>query len=566
MRTICKKSRLHRVLLFFVIVFILFASRLTYLQLIKYHSFREKATNQYSFLLTLEPQRGNIYDRNMRRLACNLKVNSLYAVPGHVRNKEEVALKLSRILNLNKSFLLKRLNKTKAFVWIKRKMSAEEFEEIESLNIKGLGMIEESKRFYPNGNLASHMLGFVDIDNRGLEGLELFYDQYLKGELGWKEVARDAKGRELISEKIKSLPPSNGYNVILTMDEIIQHITEKALDRICRKYKTKGATAIVMDPDNGHILAFANRPTFDPNFFNDALQEERRNRGVTDYFEPGSAFKIVTASAALNENVVKLEDVFFCENGSWKVHGRLLHDHKPRGNLTFKEVIEKSSNIGTAKVALLLKENNIYRYIREFGFGSPTRLDLPGEVSGMLRPQSQWSKLSMSSIPMGHEIGVTAIQMACAIAAIANGGIYYRPMTVKNIQDERGQSIKAFEPKAVRRIISEEVSFKMRQILHGAVENGTGKLARLKGYTSAGKTGTAQKIEASGKYSHSKFFSSFIGFAPAEDPRIAICVFVDEPRPVYYGGVVAAPAFKEIAEKSLCYLELEKDGIVKVMK
>jgi cell division protein FtsI (penicillin-binding protein 3) len=513
--------------------------------------------------LHLYPQRGDIYDRNKRKLACSLKVNSLYAVPPQFNSSEDTIAKLAGILGLDEAFIRARVNRPKMFVWLKRKITDEQTEKIKSLGIKGLGFIKESKRFYPNENLASHILGIVDIDNRGLEGIELAYDRYLKGEVGWKEIVRDAKGRELASENIRSLPPCNGYDVVLTIDEIIQHITEKALEKSYTKYKAKGAIAIVMDPYDGGILAMANRPTFDPNDFRRSKEDARRNRAVTDCFEPGSSFKIVTASAALNEGVVSFEDVFFCENGAWRIRGHLLHDHKPHGNMTFKQVIEKSSNIGTVKVALLLSEKNFYKYITKFGFGSDTGIDLPGEISGLIRPPSRWSKFSISSIPMGQEIAVTAIQMAGAVSVVANGGTYYSPMIASEVRDAKGEVIESFRPRSLRRVISEETAVKLRKLMQGVVENGTGKRAKAKNYTTAGKTGTAQKVEPSGRYSHSKFFSSFVGFAPVESPRIVVCVFVDEPRPVYYGGTVAAPVFREIVEATLKYLELEENRIVK---
>jgi len=502
----------------------------------------------------------------MRRLACNLKADSLYAIPPQVTKKNEAAALLSEILDVGEEKLLNRLNRKKAFVWLKRKISAEELKKIEALGMRGLGLLKESKRFYPNNDLASHILGFVNIDNQGLEGIELRYDKYIKGDVGWKEILRDAKGREVVSGQMRSLPASNGYNVILTIDEIIQHVTEKALDKVCQKYKAKGGIAIVMDPKNGEILALANRPTFNPNKIGDSPKEYRKNRAVTDYFEPGSSFKIITASAALNEKVVDFSDIFFCENGKWNIKGHILHDHKPHGDLTFKQVIEKSSNIGTVKTALLLEEKKFYAYLRRFGFGSLTGVDLPGEIKGALRPVSRWSKFSISSLPIGQEIGVTAMQMASAVSAVANGGTYYRPMIVKEIQDERGEAIKLFEPKPLRRVISEKTAHKMKRLLKGVVENGTGKRAKPEGSTSAGKTGTAQKIEPSGRYSHSKFFSSFVGFAPAEDHKITVCVFVDEPRPVYYASIVAAPVFKEIAQATMQYLDLEESGIVEVRR
>jgi len=564
--SVCSKSRIYKVFLFFVIIFVLFTSRLVYIQFISSQLLAKKANRQYSYPLVLSPKRGDIYDNNMRRLACSLRVESLYAIPPYVKDKNETASALSAILKLDRRLILERLNRKKSFIWVKRKLSDAEVEKIKSLDIEGLGLLKEYKRFYPNAALASHVLGFVDIDNQGLEGLELFYDGYLKGENGWKQVVRDAKGRELVSKEKRVLPPQNGYNLILTIDEIIQHITETTLDDAWRKSRAKSAMAIVMDPKSGRILALANRPTFNPNFFGNVNSEQRRDRAITDYFEPGSAFKIVTASAALNEQLVCFGDVFFCENGSWKISGHMLHDHQPHGNLTFKEVIEKSSNIGTVKVALRLKEKALYEYIEKFKFGTPTGVDLPGEVSGILRPLAQWSKFSISSIPMGQEIGVTAMQMTAALSIIANGGLYYHPTIAKEIQDEKGQLIKSFEPAPSERVISEETAAKMRQILQGVVDSGTGKMAKPKSYTAGGKTGTAQKIEPSGVYSHSKFMASFIGFAPAEDPQIVICVFIDEPRSIYYGGVVAAPVFKDIAEESLKYLELEKNGILEAKK
>lgn len=563
MHTICNKPRLLVVLSFFIFAFLLFSTRLTYLQIVKYPSFKEQANDQYSFLLTLSPERGVIYDRNMQRLACNLKVESLYAVPLQMKYSHTVTSKLSDILDINQSIISERLKRRKMFIWLKRRLSEEEVKKIKALDVEGLDFVKEYKRFYPNGNFASHILGIVDIDNKGLEGVELLYNEYLGGKPGWKEVVKDAKGRELASQMKRSLPPCNGYNMVLTIDEVIQHIAEKALDKVYRKYKAKAAMVIVMDPQNGEILALANRPSFDPNTFHNSSHDIRRNRAITDCFEPGSSFKIVTASAALNEDAAKPSDVFFCENGSWSIYGHMLHDHTPHGNLTFKEVIEKSSNIGTVKVALRLKDKNFYEYIRRFGFGESTGIDLPGEVSGLLQPLSKWSKFTISSIPMGQEIGVTAIQMACAVSTIANGGIYYKPMIVKKVCDSKGEIIKKFDAEAVKEVISPQAAAKMRAFMRGVVENGTGKAAKLKNYTGAGKTGTGQKLEPSGQYSHSKFTASFVGFAPSENPSIVVCVFIDEPRPLYYGGTVAAPVFKEIAEETLRYLE---GGSLKMVK
>lgn len=505
--------------------------------------------------MELEPRRGTIYDRKLRPQAININVDSLYAVPVEIKNKEKLIKELAPLLKLDYSYLKDRIYREKSFVWLARKLSAEVVSNLKSLNLEGLGFVKESKRCYPNGFLASHIIGFSGLDNVGLEGVELCYDNYLRGSSGFALFLRDARQKKLeLWEKM--VLPKDGYNIILTVDEVIQYIVERELDKMCKEFHVAQASIIVMNPLTGELLALANRPGFDLNNAPSVEQNIRRNHAICDIFEPGSVFKIVTASAAIEEKKVTEDIKFFCENGSYRIANHILHDHRPHGWLTFREVIEQSSNIGTTKVAQELGQSLLYQYIRLFGFGSKLGIDLPGEVAGLLRPLGKWSKTSIAAIPIGHEIGVSALQLVSAISVVANGGLLMRPYIVKGIQDKYGEQIKEFSPAVINRAISTDTASRIKEILVGVVENGTGKLSAIEGFRIAGKTGTAQKLEPDGRYSHRKYVASFIGFAPADDPVIAICVIADEPRPYYFGGVVCAPVFKRVASEVLKYLEV----------
>lgn len=553
------RRRFDGVFFFFVIFLAVCIARLFIVQFLCSGSLSDKARRQHSLFVELEPRRGTIYDSELRPQAVNTSVDSLYASPLSLseKDKEIIVRKISGILGVEQSFLKDRLSRKKSFVWLARKITPAQAQEIKSLKLKGLGLIRESKRCYPNGYLASHILGFAGLDNAGLEGLELYYDKYLKGEPGWAMMLRDARQKKLdISEKMVS--PKNGYDVVLTIDEVIQYIAERELDKAFNTFHAKGASIVVLDPHTGAILALANRPTYDLNEYSTASKDLKRDRAICDLFEPGSVFKIVTASAALQENKVSEQDRFFCENGSYAIASHVLHDHRPHGWLTFREVIAQSSNIGTSKVAQILGKDTVYKYIKLFGFGSKLGIDLPGEISGMAKEPRFWSKISIATVPMGQEVGVTALQLASAISVIANGGQLMKPYIVKEIRDQYAEPIKQFSPKMIRKVISLETAQRATKILAGVVEEGTGKLARIDGIAVAGKTGTGQKLEPNGTYSHSKFTASFIGFAPAEDPSIVIAVIVDEPHPYYFGGVVAAPVFKNVAEDVLKYLKTKQ--------
>ena len=550
------RRRVNAVFLFFFVFLIFCIARLFFIQLFRSNYFVEIAQKQHSLFVELEPRRGTIFDLNLKPQAVNVSVDSLYASVNLIpdKDKEEIIRQLLPILNVGNVYLRDRLYRKKSFIWLARKLSPSQSEAIKRLNIKGLDFIKESRRSYPNSYLASHIIGFCGLDNKGLEGIELCYDNYLKGTEGWALILRDARQKKLNFEQ-KMAVPSDGYNLVLTIDEVIQYITEREIDKAFKVYHAKGASAIVMDPHSGAILAMVNRPTFDLNQYNNIEKDKRRNRSISDLFEPGSVFKIVTASAALEEKKVVEEDKFFCENGSYQVAGHILHDHRPHGWLTFREVIEQSSNIGTTKVAQILGPELVYRYVKLFGFGTKSGIDLPGEISGMIKEPRFWSKTSISAIPIGQEVGVTSLQLASAISVIANGGQLMKPYILEEIRDNHGEIIKSFSPVMVRKVISLDTANRVKKILTGVVEEGTGKLAKITGFTAAGKTGTAQKLEPNGAYSHNKFVASFIGFAPAEDPVIAIVVVVDDPRPYYFGGVVAAPVFKKVAGDVLKYLK-----------
>lgn len=519
-----------------------------------------KAQGQHCVNMRVEPRRGQIYDCNKNILAMSVPVKSVYADPKFVKSPGEAADKLSAVLGLGEEDLREKLSRDKRFVWLARKLDDHTAARVDMLALDGVYLVDETKRFYPNGELLSHVLGFVGMDNEGLEGMELYIDAFLRGKPGWRAIVRDGKQREILPFRTQDIPSMDGRDIVLTIDSVIQNIAEVELDKVWRKYNALGGSCIVMRPGTGDILAMANVPPYNPNDPGNVLAENRRNRAITDILEPGSTFKVITGAAALDRGVVEMDDVFFCENGSFMTYGRVLHDAHEYGDLTFLQIIQKSSNIGAAKVGMKVGEGPLYSYIRRFGFGETSGIDLCGEVAGIVHPASQWSKLSISRIPMGHEICVTPLQMVCAVSAIANGGFLMKPRIIDRIVDGDGNVLKSFMPKVRRQVIRNGTSRSMVTAMKAVVSReGTARRAILDGYRAAGKTGTAQKIEEDGRYSHRYFFSSFVGFAPAEDPAIAVIVVLDQPRPVYYGGVVAAPVFKSVSERVLQYLGVPQE-------
>jgi stage V sporulation protein D (sporulation-specific penicillin-binding protein) len=551
-------ARLYLIFIAFALVFFFLLARLVFVQIFNAPQLKDIARAQHSSFSEVEPQRGDIFDRNLKPLALNSISYSIFASAEFTPTEKEKR-KMLALLSLDKDYLDRKIIEQKSFVWLARKINPDISARLKGLEINGLGQIREYKRLYPNGSLAAHLLGFTDIDNRGLEGIELYTDAYLSGMKGWRLTQRDAKRRELICWGYKSILPTDGYDIVLTIDSVIQNIVERHLRLTAERYKALSATAIVMQPASGEILALYNYPDYDLNNLADYSAAWRRNLAVTDVFEPGSSFKFITAASALEEEKVKLEDRFFCENGQYRVGGRILHDHKPHAELSFKEVIEHSSNIGTAKVAQLLGKNTLYRYIKDFGFGSPTEIDLPGEVKGIVHPPSRWSRTSLSSVPMGQEIAVTPIQLIRAVSCVANDGMLVKPQIIKLIQRKDKKVIKSFPAQEVRRVISAQTARALKDILAGVVENGTGKLAAVPGYRAAGKTGTAQKARPTGGYYRNKYIASFAGFVPADQPVISILVVVNEPRPIYFGSQVAAPVFRKIATETLRYLQMSNE-------
>ena len=536
-------------------LFALIAFQLIVLAWIRRDELADIAKRQHNLVIEIQPKRGLIYDSNLKELATSLRVPSIYAVPRLMSDKERVTIakNLSKILGLNYSDLLKRFSKKKSFIWIKRRVKEEQADAIKKLKNQNVGVVPEYKRFYPNTSLMANLMGFCGIDNNGLEGLELKFDNFLKGKTGFRYTKRDAMGREIVAMEEKLIPAVNGYHLVLTIDQYIQYLTEKELNAACTQWNAKGGMAIVMNPNNGAILSMASWPTYDPNRLKDYPSANRRNRAITDFFEPGSIFKIVTVAGALNEGGVTINDKFDCMQGAWQIGKRVLHDVHPYSILDLQEVLIKSSNIGTVKVAARLGPQKLYSYIKQFGFGALTGIELPGEVVGIVRPTNKWSGFSMSSIPYGQEVTATAIQCLSALNVIANGGTYYKPHVLNKVIDDKGIEITTTKIYSRKNVIKPEVAAEMRKILHRVVEEGTGKSARIDGISVAGKTGTSQKILPTGGYSHSNFIGSYIGFAPVDKPLLSMIVVLDDPHPSYYGGTVAAPVFQKVIEQALLY-------------
>jgi len=545
-----------RILILFVVgvsCFLLLLSRLAYLQFFHPRNLEETAKRQSQLIKELPPFRGKILDRNHEELALDVRLYSLGANARRIPFPEVVADQLAPILDLDKAYLMERLSRDKSFVWVARKLSKEKTEAVKALNIRELEFRPEWKRIYPNKTVASQVVGFTGLDHYGLEGAEYWFDSFLKGIPGWKSTLKDAKQRELVARQQDYVMPVDGYDVVLSMDVVIQHWADKYLTETCDKYNAMAGSLIVMDAETGDVLALANYPSFDPNQVAHSDANARRNRSITDMYEPGSVFKIFTLSTALENSVVKPDDEVFCEYGSYRTGGRVLHDAHPYGRLTVADVISKSSNIGTAKIAKKIGPDRLYQMMKRFGFGEKTHIDLPGEISGLITHPQHWSAPSLSSVAMGQEVGVTAIQLASAVNAIINDGLLVKPRMVLEVRGENGQMIKAYPPVVQRRVISKETAQAVQEIMMKVVEEGTGRRARIRGVNIGGKTGTAQKLEPDGAYSHDHFIASFAGFVENNDQKITIVVSIDDPSPQYYGGTVAAPLFRKIAEKIIEY-------------
>jgi len=557
-----QRGRLKVIFVAAVICFIGIAVRLLYLHAVSRGFLLSQAEKQRWLTVAIPSRRGDILDRNHRKLATTIDAVAVHAFPGRVAGPARTAQELAPILGRSKLELLRVLSASSPFVWVQRKVEPDVAERIERLSLEGIGFTQETKRSYPKGTLASHVIGFVGVDGQGLEGLELQFDDTLRGVDGWRLVERDARQRPLLPLTKSLQEPSGGNTVVLTIDEVIQHIVEEALDTVYTETNAAGAVAVVQDPATGEILAMASRPSFDPNDYRAYPVEHRRSRVVTDAFEPGSCMKVIPTAALIQEKLVDPTEVFYCENGAMWYCGRIMHDYEPHGNLTFAEVISKSSNIGMIKAASRLRKEQLYEYYKLFGFGQKTGLSFPGEIEGTLRPPSMWSLLSMASLPIGQEISVTPLQLVRAFSAIANDGIMMKPVLVREIRSPDGDIVERFGSQQQRRVISRSAADLLEELMAKVVEDGSGREAAVSGYRAAGKTGTAQKVDpVTGNYCSDKHVAVFCGFVPAHAPALTILVLVDYPRvPIDTGGKVAAPVFREIAQASLSYLRVPPDA------
>jgi cell division protein FtsI (penicillin-binding protein 3) len=498
------------------------------------------------------PKRGAVIDRAGEPLALSLESQSVYARPHRIQNVDNVSRKLATVLNLRVAEVKQKLTAAKPFVWIKRQITSPEAEKIQVLNIDGIGMFYEPNRHYPQGQLAGQVIGFVGRDSEGLEGLELKYNDYIRGEAGSSVTERDALGRRVLVQGVEGLQIPPGSDIHLTLDTAIQHIAEKELEASILKYRAKAGVAIIVDPFTGEVLALANYPSFDPNLYNKQSADQRRNRAVVDSYEPGSTFKTILAAAALEEDVVGKEDLFYCEMGKYPYAGKIIHDTHPYGWLSFSKILQVSSNIGFTKVAEKLKKDRYFKYIEKFGFGHSTGIDVPGEVPGLLRKAESWSAIDLATHAFGQGISATPMQMVMAYAAIANGGFLMRPYVTQRVVSPQGEVVLENQPHVVRRVVSEKTAKQLASMLSQVTtEGGTGAMANIEGFDVAGKTGTAQKADPiHGGYSN-KRVASFVGFVPANNPRLVALVLIDEPEGSVYGGVVAAPVFRNIAQGAL---------------
>jgi len=550
----------------FIGLFSIFSFRLIYLQAIKHDEYAGLAAKKHVHEQIIYAERGKILDANNEVLAHNIPVETVVADATHFNNREAIVDLLSNELGIPSAQIAEKLSSERQYIVIKREVpqhTAEALrEKLRAGKLQGIHCEHDAKRIYPNGSMLCHVIGFTDFDHRGIQGVEASMEEYLHGQDGYRFIEHNRAGDEIVPYRGQERPPRDGYQIHLTVDLGLQNIVENEIDAAMQQYSPQTAKIILMRPQTGEILAIANRPNFDLNLRSQAKPEQMKNRAIIDMMEPGSTLKIVAAAAALNERKLKPDSTVFCENGIWQFGGAALHDHRAFGRLSVREILIKSSNIGAAKLALTVGEQKFYEYIRRFGFGERTGIELPGEINGLIRPPQSWSKISITRIPMGHEIGVTPLQMTVAMATIANGGKLIMPRIVKSVTTSDNKTISSLSPVVLRQVISPETAREIGDALRGVVSDaGTAAAAAVPGFTIAGKTGTAQKVDPRGGYEQGKYVVSFAGYLPAEHPEFVGLVVLDDAHTskpeLNYGGLVAGPIFARLAEKAARYLDLE---------
>ncbi len=550
------RQRIIIVQVLIVAAFCLLGAKSFDIQIFKAKDLTKKAENDYSRHIIVKGERGQIFDRKMNKLATSIDAISITACPRKIDNPDTAAKKLSKILNIDKKDLQKTLSTKNMFAWVKRRVSPDQARQVKKLNLQGIYFENDSKRFYPNKNLAAQIIGFTGNENIGLEGLEFKYNSVLEGRSLKMRIKQDGKGGILHLDK-KQKVHLKGNSIVLTIDKKIQFLSEKTLEKTVKAHRAKSGMALVMKPQTGEVLSIAHFPEFNPNNFKTYSNTVFRNRAVTDAFEPGSAMKVFTAAAALEKGFAP-KSIFFCENGTYKIGSFTIHDTHSYAWLSINQIIKLSSNIGSVKIAQTIGEKTLHRYLVDFGFGNKTKIASPGETSGRLLPYNKWSKIDTGAISFGQGVSVSAIQLLSGISTIANSGKLMKPMLIKKIVSSNGKTLRTYQPQTIRQVISEKSALQVKNMMGFVVENdGTGIKAAIKGYSICGKTGTAQKVLKNQKgYAKNRYISIFTGFAPKKKPELAILVVIDEPRKGYYGGDVAAPAFKTIMAESFNYLNI----------
>ena len=542
---------------FFLTGLAVILGRAAYLQVICGPALAQKASGQYAKTIHTVGKRGTIYDTQMRELAVSVESLSLAANPRLIENPDRAARALAPILKMRRRVVHARLASDRHFVWVKRQITPREAQAVREMAIAGIEFIPEHSRYYPNRGLAAQLIGFTGIDGIGLEGIEYQFNAELMGQQQIFTVLKDAFGRGFETPE-DIIRRDSGHNVVLTIDRTIQHVAERSLQQAVETHKAKSGIAVVMAPRTGDILALAHYPFFNPNNFKNFSPEIRRNRAVTDAFEPGSTLKLFSVAAALESGCCTPHTIFYCENGRYRIGTNVVHDTEKHGWLSLQRIVKFSSNIGAVKIGETIGPETLHGTLTRFGFGRDTGLRFPGENRGSLAPAKRWTRFDVAAVSFGQGVSVSALQLTTAVGAIGNDGVLMKPRVVRAITDPRGRTVREYKPQALSRVVSSRTTAQLTRMMALVVaEGGTGTQARLEGYSAGGKTGTAQKIGASGTYADNLYVSSFVGLAPLEDPRLAILVVMDEPRNGYYGGVVAAPVFRRIAQETLGYLNVQ---------